>query len=32
MMFGLAFGYEYKFKERWLLDAYLGWAYMGKLV
>ena len=28
MMFGLAFGYEYKFKERWLLDAYLGWAYM----
>ena len=27
-MFGLAFGYEYKFKERWLLDAYLGWAYM----
>ncbi len=28
MMFGLALGYEYKFRERWLLDVYLGWSYM----
>ena len=27
-MAGLAVGYEYKFKERWLLDAYVGWSYM----
>ncbi len=28
MMFGMAGGYERKFKEKWLLDVYFGWSYM----
>lgn len=28
MMIGLCVGYEYRFRERWLLDAFLGWAWM----
>ena len=28
MMIGLCAGYEYQFGERWLLDAYVGWAWM----
>ena len=28
MMAGLCVGYEYRFRERWLLDVFLGWAYM----
>lgn len=28
MMIGLCVGYEYRFRERWLVDAFLGWAYM----
>lgn len=28
MMIGLCAGYEYQFRERWLLDVYLGWAWM----
>ncbi len=28
MMIGLCVGYEYQFGERWLLDAYFGWAWM----
>lgn len=28
MMIGLCAGYEYIFRERWLLDVYLGWAWM----
>lgn len=31
MMFGLSVGYEYIFKEKWLLDAYLGFAYMNSM-
>lgn len=27
-MIGLCAGYEYVFRERWVLDAYLGWAWM----
>ena len=26
MMIGVCAGYEYRFCERWLVDAYLGWA------
>lgn len=32
LMFGVCGGYEYRFADRWLLDVYFGWAYMGKLV
>ena len=28
LMVGLCGGYEYVFRERWILDAYFGWAYM----
>ena len=28
MMLGLCVGYEYRFRERWLVDAYFGWAWM----
>ena len=28
MMIGLCVGYEYQFGKRWLLDAFLGWAWM----
>ncbi len=28
MMIGLCVGYEYRFRERWLIDAYFGWAWM----
>ena len=28
MMIGVCVGYEYRFRERWLVDAFLGWAYM----
>lgn len=28
MMIGLCVGYEYRFRERWLVDAYFGWAWM----
>lgn len=28
MMIGLCVGWEWQFRERWLLDAYLGWAFM----
>lgn len=28
MMIGLCVGYEYQFCERWLVDAFLGWAWM----
>lgn len=28
MMIGLCVGYEYRFRERWLVDAFLGWAWM----
>lgn len=28
MMIGLCVGYEYRFRERWLLDVYFGWAWM----
>lgn len=28
MMIGLCVGYEYRFRDRWLLDAFLGWAFM----
>lgn len=28
MMIGVCAGYEYQFAERWLLDVYLGWAWM----
>ncbi len=28
MMIGLCVGYEYRFRERWVLDAFLGWAFM----
>ena len=28
MMLGLCVGYEYRFRERWLIDAYFGWAWM----
>lgn len=27
-MIGACVGYEYIFRERWILDAYLGWAWM----
>ena len=28
MMIGLCVGYEHRFGERWLLDAFFGWAWM----
>lgn len=28
MMFGAAGGYEKKFKDKWILDAFFGWGYM----
>ncbi|MDE6445690.1 MAG: DUF3575 domain-containing protein [Alistipes sp.] len=28
MMIGACVGYEYRFAERWLVDAFLGWAWM----
>jgi len=28
MMIGACVGYEYRFAERWLLDVFLGWAWM----
>ena len=28
MMIGACAGYEYRFRERWLVDAFLGWAWM----
>ena len=28
LMVGLCVGYEYAFARKWVLDAYLGWAYM----
>ena len=28
MMIGLCVGYEHQFGERWLLDAFFGWAWM----
>ena len=28
LMIGLCGGYEHIFRERWILDVYLGWAYM----
>lgn len=28
VMVGLCAGYEYKFADRWLIDAYIGWSYM----
>ena len=28
MMIGACAGYEYRFAERWLLDVFLGWAWM----
>ena len=27
-MIGLCVGYEHIFRERWVLDAYLGWSWM----
>lgn len=30
-MVGLAIGYEYRFKERWLLDVFIGGAYMNSM-
>lgn len=27
-MFGIAAGYEYIFREKWILDVYFGWSYM----
>ncbi len=28
VMFGVCGGYEHRFAERWLVDAYFGWSYM----
>ncbi len=28
MMIGACAGYEYRFRERWIVDAFLGWAWM----
>ena len=28
LMFGIVGGYEYIFKERWILDCYFGWSFM----
>ncbi|MCH5331216.1 MAG: DUF3575 domain-containing protein [Alistipes sp.] len=30
-MLGLAVGYEYRFKERWVVDAFIGGAYMNSM-